>query len=608
MGLLFDDGELDSPRIPLTSVSGAPPSGNNAGSGRRAASARVRHANTTWSMGEQIVADTLAWCVSVSTQDASLEIAVSLTGQLGKLTKALNGLQMALVGRIDELTAPPDPVVEPGMPEPKKQRPLPLPGDHRDLPGLLESSGSQSKRTALDEIKNAQAVRDWYPKFGGLIREGELSSAYIKVLNRYIPPEMRPRASADEEALLGLALSSNPEKFAQAVKKWVFQHSPTEAEREAKHAALKQHLKVFPADGGYRVSGWFTALNGLQLDRALRKIIGVPSQSDPRDHGQRCADAFIDALHGGREAGEREAGEVKAGEAEHPTSAGGAPNAIGRRLPRTQILVHVPLATLVRTEEAIGTGCAEIFSDAGAAGQLGRGSPRPPSINGESARWLGESGTSGERSSSSENGWLSKDGSPPDIRQTSAPPSEGRPCAVSGEGLGRHGECLEGRRELSSRLGRALGEIKAGLAHDLLDGFEPATLEDGTALAPTELATLLCDSSLSRIVLTAHGEPLDASRAQRTFSATQAKAVLARDRTCRYPNCNRGSEVSEIHHAQEWERNGATVVDNAALLCWHHHQTVHANAVTITHHAGGFIFSRPNGSLIGVRTHEGRTP
>lgn len=297
---------------------------------------------------------------------------------------------------------------------------------------------------------------------------------------------------------------------------------------------------------------------------------------------------------------------MKAGEAEHPTSAGGAQNAIGRRLPRTQILVHVPLATLVRTEEAIGTGCAEIFSDAGASGQLGRGSPRPPSINGESARWPGESGTSGERSSSSENGWLSEDGSPPDIRQTSAPPSEGRPCAVSGEGLGRHGECLEGRRELSSRLGRALGEIKAGLAHDLLDGFEPATLEDGTALAPTELATLLCDSSLSRIVLTAHGEPLDASRAQRTFSATQAKAVLARDRTCRYPNCNRGSEVSEIHHAQERERNGATVVDNAALLCWHHHQTVHANAVTITHYAGGFIFSRPNGSLIGVRTHEGR--
>lgn len=602
MGLLIDDGELDSPRVPLTSVSGAPPSVNNAGAGHRVAPSRLEQANTTRSMGEQIVADTLAWCVSVRTQDASLEIAVSLTGQLGKLAKALNGLQMALVGRIDELTAPPEPVIEPGMPEPKKQRPLPLPGDHRDLPGLLESSGSQSKRTALDEIKNAQAVRDWYPKFGGLIREGGLSSAYVKVLNRYIPPEMRPRASADEETLLRLALSSNPEKFAQAVKKWVFQHSPTEAEREAKQAALKQHLKIFPADGGYRVSGWFTALNGLQLDRALRKIIGVPSQSDPRDHGQRCADAFIDALHSSREAGERQAGE-----AEQPATVGGAPNAIGRRLPRTQILVHVPLATLVKTEEAIGIGCAEIFSDAGGVGPVGRGSPRPPSIHGESPRWSGAGRAPGERSSSSESGWPSQDESPPDTRQTSAPLSEGRPCPVSGEGLGRHGECLEDRRELASRLGKALGEIKAGLAHGLLDGFEPATLEDGTALAPTELATLLCDSSLSRIVLTAHGEPLDASRAQRTFSATQAKAVLARDRTCRYPNCNRGSEVSEIHHAQEWERNGATVVDNAVLLCWHHHQTVHANAVTITHHAGGFIFSRPNGSHIGVRTHEGRT-
>ncbi len=432
---------------------------------------------------------------------------------------------------------------------------------------------------------------------------------------------MKPRSSAEEETLLGLALTNNPEQFAKAVKKWVFQLSPTEAEREAKQAALKQHLKVFPADGGYKISGWFTALNGLQLDRALRKIIGVPSQSDTRDHSQRCADAFMDVLYIGREAGEGEhrdvvnlspqqlaqsdtehryiAGEHDVGRANAhgvantgiPQSAhgreketGGTPNAIGRRLPRTQILVHVPLATLVQTEKAMRTGCSAGFTDdggekAGSVGARGRGSPPPPTTRNDShprregEEWTGE-GT----------------------------------CHVSEVGLGRHGECLDSRRELSAQLGETLGEIKAGLAVGLLGGFEPATLEDGTALAPSELATLLCDSSLSRIVFSAHSEPLDASRAQRTFSTTQTKAVLARDRTCRYPNCNRGSEVSEIHHAQEWEKGGTTVVDNAVLLCWHHHQTVHSNAVTITHHAGGFIFSRPDGSLIGVRRHEGGTP
>ena len=582
MGLLYDDGELTPPPPPLASVRGAPSSTSNTDEEHPVARGMLAPANTTWSVGEKAVADTLAWCASVRVREVSLEMAVLLTERLGKLSKVLGGLQMALVGRIDELTAPPTPVIEPGMPEPKKQKPLPLPGDHRDLPGLLESSGSQSKRTALDEIKNAQAVRDWYPRFGQFIREGRLSTAYVKVLNRYIPPEMRPRSSAEEETLLGLALTSNPEQFAKAVRKWVYQHSPTEAEREAKQAALKQHLKIFPSDGGYRLSGWFTALNGLQLDKALRKMIGVPAQTDTRDHGQRCADALLDVLYSGPEAvggvcleddrnigggvgsfGDVVSGAVGAvGAVGGIVAAGGTPNSIGRRLPRTQILVHVPFATLSGIEGAVENGCISAFE---------------------------------------------KDEGVRSLRRGSSPPSAVGKCTTSGEGLGQQGQCLGSRQHLTAELGRVLGEIRAGLATGVMYGLEPATLEDGTALAPSELATLLCDSSLSRIVLTAHGEPLDASRAQQTFSATQTKAVLARDRTCRYPNCNRGSEVSEIHHAQEWEKGGTTVVDNAVLLCWHHHSTVHANAVTITHHAGGFVFSRQDGSVIGVRKHESGT-
>ena len=600
MRLLVDDDEAASPRPSLTFVGGVASSVSAASSGND---------TRTWGEGEALVTDMLAWCSGIQVEGLPLEVAVSLTARLGKLAKALGGLQTVLVGRIDELTAPPQPVVEPGMPEPKKQKPLALPGDHRDLPGLLEASGGQPKRTVLDEIKSAQAVRDAYPKFGRVIREGRLSTVYVKVLNRHIPPEMRPRAAADEETLLSLALANNPDQFAKAVRKWVYRHSPNEAEREAKRAALKQHLKIFPSDGGYRLSGWFTALNGLQLDKALRKMIGVPAQTDTRDHGQRCADTLLDVLYSGPEAGggvcpednrnisggvvsgdvvsggvggdvvSGDVGEVVSGDGAIGNSgsavgggavgtpggivaAGGTPNSIGRRLPRTQILVHVPFATLSGIEGAIENGCINAFE---------------------------------------------KDEGARSLRRGSSPPSAAGKCATSGEGLGQQGQCLGSRQHLTSELGRVLGEIRAGLATGVMYGFEPATLEDGTALAPSELATLLCDSSLSRIVLTAHGEPLDASRAQRTFSATQAKAVLARDRTCRYPNCNRGSEVSEIHHAQEWEKGGATVMDNAVLLCWHHHGTVHANAVTITHHAGGFVFSRQDGSVIGVRKHESGT-
>ncbi|MGO1591516.1 HNH endonuclease, partial [Ancrocorticia sp.] len=126
---------------------------------------------------------------------------------------------------------------------------------------------------------------------------------------------------------------------------------------------------------------------------------------------------------------------------------------------------------------------------------------------------------------------------------------------------------------------------------------------DGTPLAPTQLAELLCDSDIARVVLTAHGEPIDTSRSQRLFSGRQARAVAARDRSCRYPGCSRGIEVSQIHHAQQWEKGGPTTMDNAVLLCFHHHRYVHSKQVIITHHAGGFTFTEPSGELVGITHH-----
>ena len=182
-------------------------------------------------------------------------------------------------------------------------------------------------------------------------------------------------------------------------------------------------------------------------------------------------------------------------------------------------------------------------------------------------------------------------------------------CPVTGSGIGGRGRCLEEREEITGKLRETLGamraRIKAGVCPDLLEGLPPATLSDGTALAPSQFARMLCDSGISRVVLSAHGEPLDASRAQRRFSVTQEKAILARDRTCRYPGCTRGVEYSEIHHAQEWEEGGPTIVDNAVLLCFHHHQHIHSEHIIITHHAGGFVFTKPSGEIVGIRRHEG---
>lgn len=111
---------------------------------------------------------------------------------------------------------------------------------------------------------------------------------------------------------------------------------------------------------------------------------------------------------------------------------------------------------------------------------------------------------------------------------------------------------------------------------------------------------MMCDSHVACAVFSARGEPIDISRRQRLFSARQAKAVVGRDRHCQFPGCTRGPEQGEIHHAQEWEKGGPTIVDNAVLLCFAHHEVIHRDQTTIVHHQGGFAFIGKEGESIGV--------
>ncbi|QVI66735.1 DUF222 domain-containing protein [Cellulomonas fengjieae] len=104
----------------------------------------------------------------------------------------------------------------------------------------------------------------------------------------------------------------------------------------------------------------------------------------------------------------------------------------------------------------------------------------------------------------------------------------------------------------------------------------PATLEDGTPVAMSELARVLCQADLTRIVLSAEGVPLDVGRTKRLFSTAQRRAVVARDGQCVWNGCEQHASRCEVHHITWWARDtGPTSVANAALLCRFHHSEVH---------------------------------
>jgi hypothetical protein len=74
--------------------------------------------------------------------------------------------------------------------------------------------------------------------------------------------------------------------------------------------------------------------------------------------------------------------------------------------------------------------------------------------------------------------------------------------------------------------------------HAAVDAAAPATWEDGTPLPASEVGRVLCDCDLTRIVLDADDVPLNLGRTRRTYTGAQRRAVIARDRACRWPGCD----------------------------------------------------------------------
>ena len=70
-------------------------------------------------------------------------------------------------------------------------------------------------------------------------------------------------------------------------------------------------------------------------------------------------------------------------------------------------------------------------------------------------------------------------------------------------------------------------------------------------------------------------------------------AIIARDQHCTFPSCSAPPALGEIHHLDHWAHGGGSHTDRGTLLCYHHHEYVHAHQVTIERTAtGGLRFTR----------------
>jgi hypothetical protein len=135
--------------------------------------------------------------------------------------------------------------------------------------------------------------------------------------------------------------------------------------------------------------------------------------------------------------------------------------------------------------------------------------------------------------------------------------------------------------------------------HTKLDGTIDRMVGAFTGSIPREqLERLLCDCTVSRVVLGPDSRPLDVGRAQRTPPPSMRRAVVARDDGCRYPGCNRPSGWTDAHHVEHWTKDGFTATDNLVLLCDHHHSVVHKPGWDATFDGFTFHVFRPDGTEV----------
>jgi len=125
-------------------------------------------------------------------------------------------------------------------------------------------------------------------------------------------------------------------------------------------------------------------------------------------------------------------------------------------------------------------------------------------------------------------------------------------------------------------------------------------LEDVGQITPEAARLLACDANVTRVITDARSEPLDVGRRTKLVSSALRRAVVVRDRGCRFPGCERPPGWCDAHHVRHWADGGETSLANLLLLCRPHHRAIH-RGFKVQMLDGSPVFSRPDGTRLGER-------
>jgi hypothetical protein len=135
--------------------------------------------------------------------------------------------------------------------------------------------------------------------------------------------------------------------------------------------------------------------------------------------------------------------------------------------------------------------------------------------------------------------------------------------------------------------------VQVTVALSTLLGFDeqPGELAGSGPIPAAVARRIAADETATwrRLLTDERGHLVDYGRTTYRPPKDLADHVIARDRTCRYPHCNRQARHCDLEHAIPWEDGGETNAENLNAICGRHHHG--------KHEAGWEPERQPDGSI-----------
>jgi hypothetical protein len=407
-------------------------------------------------------------------------------------------------------------------------------------------------------------------------------------------PEVTPTG---EQYLLSFAGRQPIGAFQRLLRRFAHVADPDADERGYRQATEREFVDLAPTWGGYHLAGFLTTEHGQQLRTALDALMtpgaGAGGGGDARSAGATNVSESV----AGTPAGTSGVEPADRGGATLGDRAAGDQTAEDRRTVqqrRAQALADLARVILdgglvspgasVRPHVTVHVSWTELQRVLADADR--RSAAEDPDADRRAATESTATDTATDRLGAARGGGVRAEGADP----TGLAPSRSRPRRGSPSGLSPGWAPGAGPPQGARLDVRALTDPESDF---------PAWADDVGPIPQRLLAKIACDAEVTRVVFGPDSQVLDVGRARRTVTGQLRRAVIARDRRCTWPGCQEPPARCEVHHAvTHWADGGVTSVDNAALLCWHHHTVVDTTGVRMRWEGGVWAFTDRHGRRI----------